>query len=192
MFNVDELLSALDQLGEAAVAAGERLDVTVFDGAALMLASNFRFSTEDVDIAEIGIPQPEWLDGAVLRIARSRSWSEDWLNDAVTFHLSSLATKRDHEIFGSFPRASVGDVGLTVSVPTADYWLALKLKIMRANDPAKGATEIKEIRALLQATGISTVDGAIHCLAKFFPTSAVASEKQRFLFRNLFPDLAGN
>lgn len=27
MFNTDELLSALDELGEAAVAAGERLDV---------------------------------------------------------------------------------------------------------------------------------------------------------------------
>ena len=190
-FNVDELLSALDQLGEAAVAAGERLDVAVFNGAALMLASNSRFSTEDVDIAEVGLPQPEWLDDAVLRIARSRNWSEDWLNDAVTFHLNSLATRRDHEIFGSFPRASIGDVGLTVSIPTAHCMLALKLKAMRVNDPAKGATEIKDIRALLQVTGISTVDCAIHCLAKFFPKSAAASEKQRFLLRNLFPELAG-
>jgi hypothetical protein len=191
MFNTDELLSALDELGEAAVAAGERLDVAIYGGAALMLASNFRFSTEDVDIAEIGMPQPEWLDDAILRIARARSWSEDWLNDAVTFHLSSLATKHDHEIFGSFPRASIGDVGLTVSIPTADYMLALKLKAMRVNDPAKGATEIKDIRALLQVNGIGTVDRAIHCLAKFFPKSAAASEKQRFLLRNLFPELTG-
>lgn len=29
-----------------------------------------------------------------------------------TFHLNSLATRRDHEIFGSFPRASIGDVGV--------------------------------------------------------------------------------
>lgn len=190
VFNIDELLSALDELGEAAVDAGERLDVAVFDGAARILASNFRFSTEGADIVEIGIPQPEWLDDAVLRIARSRDWSAEWLNDAITFHLSSLATKRDHEIFGSFPRASIGDVGLTISIPAADYMLALKLKAMRVNDPAKGATEIKDIRALLQVTGISTVDGAIHCLAKFFPRSAAASEKQRFMLRNPFPALA--
>ncbi|MFC5507750.1 hypothetical protein [Bosea massiliensis] len=108
-----------------------------------------------------------------------------------TFHLNSLATRRDHEIFGSFPRASIGDVGLTVSIPTAHYMLALKLKAMRVNDPAKGATEIKDIRALLQVTGISTVDSATHCLAKFFPKSAAASRKQRFLLRDLFPELAG-
>lgn len=191
VFNIDELLSALDELGEAAVDAGERLDVAVFDGAARILASNFRFSTEGADIVEIGIPQPEWLDDAVLRIARSRDWSAEWLNDAITFHLSSLATKRDHEIFGSFPRASIGDVGLTVSIPAADYMLALKLKAMRVNDPAKGKTEIGDIRALLQVNGIATIDRAIRCLAKFFPKSAAASEKQRFLLQNLFPELTG-
>ena len=33
-----------------------------------MLASNFRFSTEDVDIAEIGRPWPDWLSAVVARI----------------------------------------------------------------------------------------------------------------------------
>jgi len=191
MFNTDELLSALDELGEAAAAANQRLEIAIYGGAALMLASNFRFSTEDVDIAEIEKPQPEWLCEAVCRIAKSRKWSEDWLNDAVAFHLSGLATQRDHEIFGSFPRASAADVGLTVSIPTAEYMLALKLKAMRVNDPAKGTTEIKDIRALLQVNDIANVDRAIRCLAKFFPRSAAASEKQRFLLQNLFPELTG-
>lgn len=191
MFNTHELLSALDELGQAAVAANQRLEIAIYGGAALMLASNFRFSTEDVDIAEIGMPQPEWLETAVHDIAKSRNWAPDWLNDAVGFHLSDLASQRDHEIFGSFPRASPGDVGLTVSIPTAEYMLALKLKAMRVNDPAKGATEINDIRALLQVNGIANVDRAIHCLAKFFPRSAAASEKQRFLLRNLFPELTG-
>lgn len=191
MFNTNELLSALDELGEAALAANQRLDIAIYGGAALMLASNFRFSTEDVDIAEIEKPQPEWLSEAVSRIAKSRKWSEDWLNDAVAFHLSSLATERDHDIFGSFPRASSADVGLTVSIPTAEYMLALKLKAMRVNDPAKGKTEIEDIRALLQVNDIANIESAIRCLAKFFPKSAAASDKQRFLLRNLFPELIG-
>lgn len=174
MFNTTELLSALDELGEAAAGANQRIEIAICGGAALMLASNFRFSTEDVDIAEIEKPQPDWLSEAVTRIAKSRKWSEDWLNDAVAFHLSGLATERDHEIFGSFPRASAADIGLTVTIPTAEYMLALKLKAMRVNDSAKGKTEIEDILALLQVNGIATIDHAIRCLAKYFPKSAAA------------------
>ena len=50
-----------------------------------MLASNFRFSTEDVDIAEIGQPWPDWLMQVVARIAEHNNWTERWLNDAVAF-----------------------------------------------------------------------------------------------------------
>jgi hypothetical protein len=57
-FDRDQLLAALNEIGAAAVAAHTRLDIAMFGGSALMLASNFRFATEDVDIAEIGRP---WL-----------------------------------------------------------------------------------------------------------------------------------
>ena len=42
-FDRDQLLDAFDEIGEAAVAADTRLDIAVFGGSALMLASNFRF-----------------------------------------------------------------------------------------------------------------------------------------------------
>jgi hypothetical protein len=64
-FDRDELLAAFDEIAEAAVAAGTRLDIAVFGGSALLLASNFRFTTEDVDIAELGVPWPQWLIDAV-------------------------------------------------------------------------------------------------------------------------------
>ena len=41
---------AFDEIGRAAVAAGTRLQIAVYGGSALMLASNFRFATEDVDV----------------------------------------------------------------------------------------------------------------------------------------------
>ena len=50
----EKLLQAFDEIGRAAVAAGTRLQIAVYGGSALMLASNFRFATEDVDIAELG------------------------------------------------------------------------------------------------------------------------------------------
>jgi hypothetical protein len=51
-FGRDALLDAFDQIGRAAVLAGTKLQIAVYWGSALMLASNFRFATEDVDIAE--------------------------------------------------------------------------------------------------------------------------------------------
>ena len=53
-FDREALLDAFDQIGRAAVEAGTKLQIAVYGGSALMLASNFRFATEDVDIADIG------------------------------------------------------------------------------------------------------------------------------------------
>ena len=67
-FDRDALLDAFDQIGRAAVKAGTKLQVAVYGGSALMLASNFRFATEDVDIADIGRQWPNWLSEAVERM----------------------------------------------------------------------------------------------------------------------------
>src|ERR1044072_4812689 len=90
-FDRDQLLNALAEVGRAAIEAKARLDIAVYGGSALMLASNFRFGTEDVDIAELGTPWPKWLSDVVREIAVRSGWSGEWLNDGVTFHLISLA-----------------------------------------------------------------------------------------------------
>jgi hypothetical protein len=46
-FDRDALLDAFDRIGRAAVVAGTKLQIAVYRGSALMLASNFRFATED-------------------------------------------------------------------------------------------------------------------------------------------------
>jgi hypothetical protein len=133
-FDRDQLLAAFDEIGMAAVSARAHLDIAVFSGSALMLASNFRFSTEGVDIYEIGRPWPVWLSGVVEGIAARNCWPPEWLNEAVTFHVSPLANPaRDLIVLGTFPRASE-QVGLTVFVPTARYMLALKLKALRVSE----------------------------------------------------------
>ena len=45
----DKLLAAFDEIGRAAIEAGTTMQIAVYGGSALMLASNFRYSTEDVD-----------------------------------------------------------------------------------------------------------------------------------------------
>jgi hypothetical protein len=95
--------------------------------------------------------------------------------------LSSLADHAsDHLEFGTFPR-STEQPGLIVSVPSASYLLALKLKAIRVNDPLRGDQERLDILNLMHVVGIRTVEEAIGLLARYFPNSGAAPEKQRFL-----------
>ena len=100
-FDREALLDAFDQIGRAAVQAGTKLQIAVYGGSALMLASNFRFATEDVDVSRLEYPLPEWLAGVIHEISAKNGWPADWFNDGVAFHLSSLADhSADHLEFG--------------------------------------------------------------------------------------------
>lgn len=183
-FDRNGLLDAFDAIGEAAIAAHARLDIAVFGGSALILASNFRFATEDVDISELSKPWPAWLTKAVADIAQRNGWSDNWFNDAVAFHLSPHAQTDDLVRWGTFPR-SLEQVGLTVFVPTAEYLFALKLKASRVSDFSKGKQDLTDIANLMQVLGITHVEQAIAALAKYFPTSAAHADKERFVVKYL-------
>ncbi len=183
MFDRQALVAAFETIGAAALAEGTRLELAVYGGAALMLASNFRFATEDVDIAEIGTAWPDWLTAVVAEIAARNGWAGDWLNDAVTSHLSPSADRAaDHIAFGSFPQE--GAPGLCVLVPTAPYLLALKLKAMRVLDAAKGEREAADIRGLMRTLDVDA-GGAMAILRRYFPNTAADGGKQLFLLRHL-------
>jgi hypothetical protein len=181
----DAVLDAFDRIGRAAVAAGTKLQIAVYGGSALMLASNFRFATEDVDVSELEHPLPAWLAAVVQEIAKKNDWQDEWFNDGVAFHLSLLADRAaDHLEFGTFPRDGTPP-GLVVSVPSAEYLLALKLKAIRVTDPLRGDTERLDILNLMQVVGIWTAEEAITLLGRYFPVSAASPEKQRFLLKNM-------
>ena len=183
-FGRDALLDAFDRIGRAAVKAGTKLQIAVYGGSALMLASNFRFATEDVDVSELERPLPDWLAVVVHELAEQNRWREDWFNDGVAFHLSSIADRAaDHLEFGTFPRDGT-PAGLVVSVPSAEYLRALKLKAFRIMDPLRGEAERLDI-LMMRVVGISTIEDAMTLLGRYFPMSAVSSEKQRFLLKNM-------
>jgi len=183
-FDRDALLDAFDRIGRAAASAGTKLQIAIYGGFALMLASNFRFATEDADVSELERPIPDWLATVIADIARENRWADDWFNDGVAVHLSPLADHAaDHLEFGTFPRDG-GTPGLVVSVPSADYLLALKLKAIRISDPVRGEAERLDIN-LMRVVGISGADEAIALLGRYFPASAASSEKQRFLLKNM-------
>src|ERR1043165_2257948 len=175
-FNRKQLLAALNEVGRAAIAANARLDIAIYGGSALMLASNFRFGTEDVDIAELGARWPDWLTTVVGEIATRNGWSEEWLNDGVTFHLSPFATPaRDLVAFGTFPLRGE-KTGITAFVRTARYMLALTLEALRVSDFAKGSKDIDDVRNLLGVLNITNIEPAIEVLTEFFPRSGADAD----------------
>jgi hypothetical protein len=87
----DKLLAAFDEIGRAAAAAGTTLQIAVYGGSALMLATNFRFSTEDAAVAPLENPWPDWLRRVVDSLTIANGWPTDWFNDGVAFHLSPIA-----------------------------------------------------------------------------------------------------
>ncbi|WP_199699115.1 hypothetical protein [Oleomonas cavernae] len=70
--------------------------------------------------------------------------------------------------------------------------LALKLKAMRVSDPVKGPVEIDDIRHLLRAANVASVDDAVAVLGRYFPRSAADADKQRFLLRHIWPSLTAD
>ena len=182
------MLQAFDEIGRAAVAAGTRLQIAVYGGSALMLASNFRFATEDVDVSRLEKPWPEWLRSIVDKLAKKNGWAEDWFNDGVVFHLSALADPvDDHLEFSTFPRGPEPP-GLMVYLPSAAYLLALKLKAIRVNDPVRGEQERLDILNLMRVVGVRTAEEAIALLARYFPNSGASAEKQKFLLTYMNKD----
>ena len=111
---------------------------------------------------------------------------KDWFNDGVAVHLSSLADRAaDHLEFATFPRDG-GTAGLVVSVPTAAYLLALKLKAFRILDATAwrgGAPGYSQFDA--GSRHIDCAEQAMALLGRYFPVSAASSEKQRFLLKNM-------
>ena len=75
--------------------------------------------------------------------------------------------------------------GLTVFVPTARYMLALKLKALRISNFEKGTQDLADVASLLRVLSIKDVEEAIRALTEFFPNSADAADKARFVLKRV-------
>ena len=172
--------------------AGTKLQIAVYGGSALMLASNFRFATEDVDVSELDASSARLAGDASCtkspRKITGRTTGSTTGSRFISVRLPISAA--DHLEFGTFPRDGE-PAGLVVSVPSAEYLLALKLKAFRIMDPLRGETERFDILNLMRVVGISTAEEAIALLGRYFPISAASSEKQQFLLKNMNRDGSG-
>lgn len=83
------LEEALTDLGRRAADEGAVIDLAVYGGSALILASNFRAATADVDA--VALVDQATVDRISAAMAQERGWPSNWLNDGVRTYLSPNA-----------------------------------------------------------------------------------------------------
>jgi|SRR5882672_9698784 len=165
LFSPERLKTALDELGTLARDAGKVIDIAIYGGSCLMLASNFRVTTADVDA--VAMSDQHFIDEAAQTIAARHNWSADWFNDGVRTYLSPNVDAPDHhELLRAYPNDSAP--GVRIFVPTAEYMLAMKLMAGRI-DAASGAKDLADILNLIEVTGITSKDEIVNFAAGFYP-----------------------
>jgi hypothetical protein len=167
----EDLAHAFHDLGRLAFAEGKVIDLVVYGGSALMLVSNFRESSWDIDA--VARSEQDFVDRAAKIIAAQRGWSRDWLNDGVRTYLSPLADEdASHELFATYPNES--SPGLRVYVPTPQYMLAMKLMALRIE--AVGGKDFDDILNLMRVVGITSPEQIVDLAAQFYPEAKISGK----------------
>jgi hypothetical protein len=165
VFDAGALADALDELGQIAHEAGRVIDVAVYGGSRLMLVSNFRIATADVDA--VAATDQGFLDTAAQTITARRGWPRDWLNDGVRTYLSpAVEGFAQHTVFRTYP--SEQTPGLRLFVPTPEYMLAMKLMALRI-EPGSDRNDLEDILNLMQVTGLKEKSDIVEFAARFYP-----------------------
>lgn len=128
-----DILAALARLGELAEQQGQRIELLVVGGAAMVLAYNARLSTRDVDAVAVPPPEAQVLRTLVRAVASERGWADDWLNDGAKGYL--IGVSRGPTVFTA--------PGIEVRIPSVPQLLAMKLSAWRDD------VDIEDARRLL-------------------------------------------
>jgi hypothetical protein len=152
------ITQALRRLGELAREQGTTLEVSLYGGAVFTLIYESREATKDVHAV---VRQSEMAGILAARVARELVLPDDWLNDHVKQFLAEKEAKRE------LPQSDFGE-GLRISVPTAAYLLAMKLRACRPPLPGYSG-DYGDIRFLIGKMQIRSVEAAEAIHDRFFP-----------------------
>jgi hypothetical protein len=116
-----EIIGALQRLGELAQTQGYTIELLVVGGAAMVLMYNARPSTRDVDVLIVSPLPAQWVRGLAEQVAQEYELPGDWLNDGAKGFLVGLS---QGALVFSAP-------GIEVRTPAIAQLLAMKLSAWR-------------------------------------------------------------
>jgi hypothetical protein len=148
----DEIEGALRELAEELDGRGVVARIFLVGGAAMVLAYESRFSTDDVDAS--GYPTEDVVAVAA-EVAERRGLQPGWLDDSVKVYLPVASEPEWRPVF------KVGSVEVVV----ADERTLLAMK-MRAS---RGRRDEADIQFLVDKCRITSVDDALELYEEYFP-----------------------
>ena len=163
-------------MGALAREKGVTLEVSLYGGAVFTLVYGSRDATKDID----ALVRPATIAKKLAKkVATELDLPEDWLNDNVKQFLAEKEAKRElaGDEFG---------VGLRISVPTAQYLLAMKLRACRPPLPGY-AGDYADIRLLVTKMNLKSVEAAEAIHDKFFPHDALSETAKEVVSSALKP-----
>jgi hypothetical protein len=173
-FSRATLHRAFERLGELACAAGKTVEISVYGGSALVLTTNFRVSTRDVDA--VFEDDRKFVRDAARSVAAEFGWDETWINDGVKGFLSARdASPEAKRLFGAYPDEV--RPGLRVFVATPQYLFAMKCLAMRAG-AAEYPGDVSDIRSLGAQLGIKSAEDAFAIVSKYYPNQQLPPKTQ--------------
>jgi hypothetical protein len=154
-FTKDIIELAFDEMGALAAARGITIEIAVYGGFCLILASDIRNASGDVDAV--------FLSGgkAVREIA-----------DAVAARLAPPPGDPQPNLMlaGEYPRVPNSIVGLRVHLPMPAYILAMKILANRgAADTEKTESDLNDSVALMKVTKLTTEQHLVELLKECYP-----------------------
>lgn len=167
----ETILQALKYLGSLAQAQNVRLEVSIYGGAAFVLAYNSRESTKDID----ALFHPKKIgEQLICQVAKDLDLPEDWLNSNVSQFVSpkTESKRRLSEIESA--------TGLIVHVPTADYLLAMKAMACR-RPIGTYSGDLADLSFLIKKMQIHSMDQIQKAIDRFYPDDSLPAEHRTLL-----------
>jgi hypothetical protein len=163
---------AFERLGAMARDAGKIVEISIYGGSALVLATDFRVGTRDVDA--VFENDRAFIRNAARTIADEFGWDSNWINDGVKGFLSA----RDEDsktLFHTYPSES--EPGLRVLVATPAYLFAMKCLAMRLGG-GEEAMDVEDIRKLGRMLGIASAEDAFAAISRYYPAKKLPPKTQ--------------
>jgi hypothetical protein len=170
-----DIVTALERLGQLAVADGYTLRLVIVGGAAMVLGYDARQSTQDIDALFLPPPEARVVRAWATIIARENSWPDDWLNDAAKVYLTGFS---NGPVLFEAP-------GIEVRQPAIEQLLAMKLSAWRDD------VDIADASRLLGAIGPARDRAEVW--QRLVPYLMPGRElKAQYAFEDLWESLYGN
>jgi len=160
---------AFDEMGTLAAARGITIEIAVYGGSCLILASNIRNASGDVDAVFLvgGKAVLEIADAVAARLDLPRNW----INEGVKRTAPPPGDPEPNLILaGEYPRIPNSIVGLRVHLPTPAYVLAMKILANRViEDTGKIESDLNDAVALMKVTKLTTGQQLVDLLKECYP-----------------------